>query len=143
MQIALDIVIMVLAVDLGSGLLHWLEDSYGQPHWPLTGKWITRPNMRHHRQPAAFTKNSWLRSAAVPLVIGAVIIAVAWLCGALTWQVALFVAIAVNANEIHKWSHMPKNKRGMLVSALQDIRLIQTPRHHGRHHSSPLIKWLC
>ncbi len=41
MQVFLDIILVILAVDFGSGLLHWLEDSYGHPHWPITGEWIT------------------------------------------------------------------------------------------------------
>ena len=93
LNILLDIFLVILAVDFASGLLHWLEDSYGHADWPVTGKWITAPNIRHHEAPAAFTENSWLRSAAVLLVIGAVIVAGAWLAGMLTWQVLLFVAI--------------------------------------------------
>ena len=135
MQIFLDIILVILAVDFGSGLLHWLEDSYGQPHWPITGKWITAPNILHHQAPNAFTKNSWLRSAAVLLVIGAVIIGIAWLVGMLTWQFLLFVAIGINANEIHKWNHLPRKRRGKLVVALQDARLLQSAKHHGKHHA--------
>ncbi len=134
MQVFLDIILVILAVDFGSGLLHWLEDSYGQPHWPITGKWITAPNILHHHAPNAFTKNSWLHSAAVLLVIGAVITGVAWLVGMLTWQFLLFVAIGVNANEIHKWNHLPRKRRGKLVVALQDARLLQSAKHHGKHH---------
>ena len=38
MQIILDILVVILAVDFGPGLLHWLEDSYGRPDWPVTGR---------------------------------------------------------------------------------------------------------
>ena len=134
MQVFLDIILVILAVDFGSGLLHWLEDSYGQPHWPITGKWITAPNILHHQAPSAFTENSWLRSAAVLLVIGAVITGVAWSIGMLTWQFLLFVAIGANANEIHKWNHLPRKKRGKMVLALQNARLLQSAKHHGKHH---------
>ncbi len=134
MQVFSDIILVILIVDFGSGLAHWLEDSYGQPHWPITGKWITAPNILHHQAPSAFTENSWLHSAVVLLVIGAVIIAGAWLTGMLTWQLLLFVAIGANANEIHKWNHLPRKKRGMLVVVLQDACLLQTAKHHGKHH---------
>jgi hypothetical protein len=40
MQVFSDIILVILIVDFGSGLAHWLEDSYGQPHWPITGEWI-------------------------------------------------------------------------------------------------------
>ena len=134
MQVFLDIILVILAVDFGSGLLHWLEDSYGYPHWPITGEWITAPNILHHQAPSAFTENSWLRSAAVLLVIGGVIVFGAWLIGMLTWQLLVFVAIGANANEIHKWNHLPRMRRGRLVVALQDARVLQTAKHHGKHH---------
>ena len=54
----------------------------------------------------------------------------------LTWQLLLFVAIGVNANEIHKWNHLPKSKRNKLVVVLQNLRLLQTPAHHKKHHVS-------
>ncbi len=40
MQVFSDIILVILVVALGSGLLLWLEDSYGYPHWPITGEWI-------------------------------------------------------------------------------------------------------
>ena len=143
MQIVLNIILVILAVDFGSGLLHWFEDSYGHPDWPITGKWITRPNILHHKNPNAFTANSWLHSAKVLLVIGAAIIAVSWAFGALSWQLLLFVAIGANANEIHKWNHLPKGKRGFLVVLLQDARLLQSAKHHGRHHAGSKDSHYC
>ena len=136
MQVFLDIILVILAVDFASGSLHWLEDSYGNPEWPITGALITAPNVLHHHRPSAFTKHSWLKSAEVLIFLGAVIISAAWVGGVLTWQVLLFVAIGINANEIHKWNHLPENKRGKLVVALQVLRLLQTPKQHGRHHAA-------
>jgi plasmanylethanolamine desaturase len=135
MSIILDIILVLLAVDFGSGLLHWLEDSYGRPDWPISGKWITRPNMLHHRHPRAFTMNNWLHSATVLLVFGVIILTVVWGTGALTWQVLLFVAIGVNANEFHKWNHLPRRRRPMLFRLLQDAGVLQSARHHGAHHT--------
>lgn len=136
MSIIFDIILVLLAVDLGSGLLHWLEDSYGRPSWPITGKWITRPNMLHHSNPRAFTTNSWLHSATVLVIIGVALLAVAWVIGALTWQVLLFLAIGVNANEFHKWNHLPKSRRPILFRLLQDVGVLQSAQHHGEHHTS-------
>ena len=143
MQIILDILVVILAVDFGSGLLHWLEDSYGRPDWPVTGRWVTKPNILHHKSPNAFTGNSWLRSAAVLLVLGAAVIGTAWLIGMLTWQLLLFVAIGVNANEIHKWNHQPRKNRGVLVSMLQDAGLLQSAKHHRRHHAGSKDSHYC
>ena len=143
MYIVLEIFIVVLVVDFVSGVLHWFEDSFGNPEWPITGALITAPNILHHHRPTAFTRNSWLKSAQVLIFLGAVIIAVAWICGVLNWQVLMFVAIGVNANEIHKWNHLPKSKRSKLVVALQKLRLLQTPQHHGRHHAGAKDTYYC
>jgi len=136
MEFIFDILLVLLAVDFGSGLLHWLEDSYGRPNWPVTGRWITRPNMLHHKNPRAFTQNHWLHSAKVLLVLGAALVVAAWAIGALTWQLLLFVAIGVNANEVHKWNHLPKGRRPKLFRLFQAVAVLQTARHHGGHHSN-------
>ena len=63
------------------------------------------------------------------------VIAAAWSMHWLTWQVWLFVLIAINANQIHKWAHCNPRENGLLVTFLQKIHLLQTQRHHARHHS--------
>ena len=131
----MNVLLLILAVDFFSGVLHWLEDSYGQPDWPITGKWITQPNMLHHKSPAAFTKNTWLESAGVLLILGGAVVGCAWLTGLLTWQLLLFVAIGVNANEIHKWTHVGRRHKSTLVTALQSAGILQTGKHHGGHHA--------
>ena len=143
MQIFLDIILVILAADFGSGLFHWIEDSYGHPDWPLTGKWITEPDILHHHSPSVFTKHSWLRSASVLLVIGAVVLAVAWSVDLLTWHVLLFVAIGVNANEFHKWNHLPRKNRVKLVVALQEAGLLQSAKDHGKHHVGSMDTHYC
>ncbi|MDX2312918.1 MAG: fatty acid desaturase CarF family protein [Gammaproteobacteria bacterium] len=135
MKFVLDTVLVVLMVDFVSGVLHWLEDGYGKRDWPITGALITAPNILHHHRPAAFIKHSWLKSADVLICLGAVIMIIAWAGGMLTWQVLLFVAIGVNANEVHKWNHLPKSKRSEFVVVLQKLRLLQTSEHHAKHHA--------
>jgi hypothetical protein len=134
LDITLDIILVVLLVDLASGFVHWLEDSYGRAEWPVTGALITRPNILHHKSPTAFTHNSWLRSADVLLVMGGVIIAGAWMLDMLSWQLLLFVAIGANANEVHKWAHIPAARRYPIVRYLQRFGVLQTPHHHAQHH---------
>ena len=52
----------------------------------------------------------------------------------LTWQLILFVAIGVNGNEIHKWSHLPRKNRSAVVLMLQDAGFLQSAKHHRGHH---------
>jgi ubiquitin-conjugating enzyme E2 variant len=135
--LALKIVAMIALVDFLSGLLHWLEDAYGQEDWPITGNLITKPNMLHHQNPRYFTRYSWLYSARVLLVIGAVVLVVAYLLGGLNWMTLLVVLIGINANEVHKWAHRSKAENGRLITWLQKIGLLQSPAHHGLHHTDP------
>lgn len=134
MQVAIEVIMIILLVDFVSGVLHWLEDTYGKPGWPLSGKWVTIPNIIHHHDPTCFTKHSWFKSAEVLLVFGTMIILFAWYLNVLTWHVLLFVAIGINANEIHKWNHVPRRNRNKIIVLLQTLKLVQTPAHHGKHH---------
>ena len=47
-----------LVVDWISGVVHWLEDSYGHPSAPFVGRRITKPNLRHHFRPRAVAQSS-------------------------------------------------------------------------------------
>ena len=134
MSIFLDVVVVLLVADFVSGVLHWLEDSYGRPEWPVIGRLVTVPNIIHHHRPTYFTKHSWFHSAEVLIVIGIIIIVSAWSLDLLTWQVLLFVGIGVNANEVHKWNHLPRTNRPELIVGLQAARILQTAEHHARHH---------
>jgi ubiquitin-conjugating enzyme E2 variant len=49
--------------------------------------------------------------------------------------VLLFALLVTNANQIHKWTHMNRSEVPSLVRALQQLLVLQTPRHHARHHS--------
>ena len=142
-MVVIEIIRTVLAADFVSGFLHWLEDAYGNERWPMTGKWITRPNILHHHKPRYFTKHSWFYSSWLLLCFGALVLGVAAVCGFLTWHIWLFVALGSNANEIHKWAHRSAAENGPLITWLQHVRLVQTPRHHAAHHTDPKNSHYC
>ncbi len=143
MDILLQIVATVLLADFVSGLLHWLEDAYGREEWPITGRLVTKPNILHHKDPRYFTHHSWLQSSWDLMCLGIIVLAVACLCGVLTWQVWLFVVLGSNANQIHKWAHRTPAENGPFINFLQRIRLLQTPRHHAQHHTNPKESHYC
>ncbi len=132
--IALQFLLAVIAADFVSGFMHWIEDSYFSEKTPLIGKWIIAPNMLHHRDPRAFVKNSWLRSADVPLIIAGLVLLGAWGLGLFHWTLVVFVLFAVNAAEFHKWAHRSRTENGRLIVFLQQAGLVQTPAHHAGHH---------
>jgi len=143
MKIILEFVATVLIADFVSGLIHWLEDAYGREDWPIIGRLVTRPNILHHHDPRYFTGHTWLHSSWDLMCLAAVVVAGAWVMGLLTWQVWCFAVLGANANQIHKWAHRSASENGPLIHLLQTLRLIQTPRHHAKHHADPKNSHYC
>ncbi|NRA36685.1 MAG: hypothetical protein HRU15_00965 [Planctomycetes bacterium] len=125
---------IVFISDLLVGFVHWLEDRYGQESWPIVGKTVIAPNLLHHDKPRAFLKNSWWASADYQCMAAAACFVISVLCGFFTWELALFLILAINGNEVHKWSHRSKKENGSIITALQRWHVIQSRAHHGRHH---------
>ncbi len=125
---------IILLADFFSGVLHWAEDTFGDENTPLVGKSVIAPNELHHHKPMAFLEKSWFESADILLAIGILVLAGAAVFGALSWQLILFVALGVNANQIHKWAHYRRGDVPTVIKWLQKARLIQTRDHHLYHH---------
>ena len=134
---------IVMLADFVAGLFHWLEDAYFDEDTPVIGPQFIKPNIVHHHYPRFFTRLSWWQSSADLLLAGLVLLTAAWWCGFLSWQLALFAVVSVNANQIHKWSHRTRTENGRVISFFQDIRVLQTPRHHALHHTDPKNTFYC
>lgn len=133
-NVAGSVVGTVLLADLVSGAVHWVEDAYIRKDTPLLGKLVANANIEHHERPRAFVARTWLSSSWDLLLLSILLVGVAWATGHLTWQVWLFAALSANANQIHKWSHQAPHENGRLVTFLQKIKILQTQRHHAKHH---------
>jgi hypothetical protein len=133
----------VLAADFVAGTIHWLEDAYVREDTPIIGKWIARPNIVHHHYPRYMTRHSWWQTSFDLLVVSAGLVIVAWFLGLLTWEVWVFAILSANANEFHKWEHRTRKENGRVISFLQDIRILQTAKHHARHHTDPKNSHYC
>jgi plasmanylethanolamine desaturase len=141
--ILVKIMATVLAADFVAGLIHWLEDAYVREDTPLIGKRIARPNIVHHHYPRYMVRHSWWQTSWDLMLVSAALVMVAWFAGLLTWEVWLFAILSANANELHKWEHRTRKENGWLISFLQDIRLLQTAKHHARHHTDPKESHYC
>jgi hypothetical protein len=132
----IEIIGCFLFADFCSGFFHWLEDSYGGPDWPIVGLYVTRPNIIHHYDPRHFVKgNSWFGRMRALAILAFFLISMAVVFNFLTWQFCLCVGIGINANEVHKWSHCSAPENGNLITWLQHLGILQSSKHHARHHS--------
>lgn len=137
-----QIILCVLAADLLSGLIHWWEDQYGNPKWPLLGKHVIEPNILHHQQPTFFVHMSDIFSRNWQVVLPLAAIAGGlWLAGWLSWQLALVCVIAASANETHAWAHV--RPQCWLPRLLVDTHLTLSPQQHARHHRPPYDRYYC
>ena len=133
----------VFAAEFAAGFVHWFEDAYVRDHTPFIGRFVGRPNTIHHHFPRHMTRNTWWQSSWDLVLASAMIVVVALCLHLLTWHVWLFAILAANANEFHKWEHRSRKENGRLISFLQDIRILQTSRHHALHHTDPKNSHYC
>ena len=128
-----------LAADFITGFVHWWEDRYAKPGWPILGPLVAEPNELHHADQTAFLRGSyWFRNSTS--LIPSAGFALTFIALGQWWWL-LVTAFASQANEIHCWAH--SGNHGRLVKALQETGIIQNPRHHSRHHTRPFDSHFC
>lgn len=132
-MLLVEILAVVLAADFISGVVHWWEDRYARlDDGPL--QQIAIDNLRHHARPREFLAKGYWASSWDLWLLGGAAAGAAALLGVLSWHVVLFAVLVANANQVHKWAHRTREENGALVGTLQRLHLLQTARHHGRHH---------
>jgi ubiquitin-conjugating enzyme E2 variant len=143
LAILLKVIATTLAADFVAGFVHWLEDAYVREDTLIIGKYVARPNIVHHHYPRYMTRHSWWQTSFDLLLVSTALVIGAWFLGLLSWEVWLFAILSANANEFHKWEHRTRKENGPIISFLQDIRLLQTAKHHARHHTDPKNSHYC
>lgn len=138
-----QVVFVILIADFVSGFVHWAEDAYARRDTPIIGRWIGEANIEHHAKPRAFVTRSWWRSSWDLVLTGLIIVSTAWWLKLLTWHVWLFAFVAANANQVHKWAHRAPHENGRIITWLQKLKLIQTQRHHAKHHAAKKNSHYC
>jgi plasmanylethanolamine desaturase len=127
----------VVLADLVSGVVHWAEDAYVRfkPNRRLALlNQIAHDNQLHHRRPREFLARSWWASSWDLVLAAGLFLAVTWGLGTLNFSVLVFALLVMNANQLHKWTHRNPRENPVVVTWLQRLRILQTPRHHGLHH---------
>jgi ubiquitin-conjugating enzyme E2 variant len=142
MQLCTGIILAVLLADFITGVIHWWEDTYGDPDWKIIGRWVIEPNIIHHQDPLFVTRGSfWSRNYQTMIPAFAITLSSWWSEG--PWWLTLATFIAGFGAEIHVWSHRPRRDNYWAVNLLHDMCLIQTPRYHSMHHHSPFSTHFC
>ena len=140
------LVVAVLLADFFSGLVHWAEDAYArvkpQRKLMLINQ-IALDNDLHHRRPRDFLARSWWQSSWDLAFVGALVLTSSWALGCLNAAVLVFAVLVANANQMHKWTHQNPRENPWWVTRLQRAYVLQTPRHHGRHHQGEKNSHYC
>ena len=145
LKISIFVIEALVFADLLSGIVHWLEDSYGNPKTMFLGigKHIVIPNLVHHIRPREMTGGKWYERVWTSAVFLFLILLVLVALGLANKLVYLTFAIAVWGNEIHCWNHRTPKANGKIITFLQRCYIIQSPKQHAKHHFSPYASNYC
>ena len=142
-QVTFKIIISFFAADLLTGIVHWWEDTYGNPNWKLLGESVIIPNLQHHKMPRAFIKGTYWSRINTSLGLGVILIVLCWVCSILNFYTVFAILLAAHGNEFHRFAHQTIKENGKVITALQRLGILQSRRHHGLHHQSPYVHNYC
>ncbi len=135
--VLLQVFLLWLSADFITGMVHWWQDAYGNPTWPIIGTFIIQPNLRHHHCPREMLKLSYWQRINTSIITAAAIIGMCLWREWCPWQLIVGICFASQGNEIHAMGHRSDRENGKVVQFLQKIGLIQRRRTHGWHHKAP------
>jgi ubiquitin-conjugating enzyme E2 variant len=127
-----------LMADFLTGVVHWIEDRYGNPDWPVLGKYVIQPNIRHHKDQRAFLEGSYLKRNWTTM-LPTLSLAVLFYALGQPW-LSLVAVFSSQANEVHGWAHQKCNR---VIRALQLLGVFSSPEDHATHHNKPFSTDFC
>jgi hypothetical protein len=134
-------VVMLLAADVLSGIVHWGFDRFGSESTPLVGPNLVRTFREHHTDPLGITRHSFVEANGGPAFGSSVVFAVG-LCAPPALAAALFWlgTFGLATNLVHAWAHGPAPRP---VRWLQRAGVLLSPEHHAAHHDAPYDRAYC
>jgi hypothetical protein len=131
-----------LLADLLSGIFHWWQDQFGKESWPVIGPWLIAPNRLHHTEPLTFLQNNFTQRTRATIMAAGLFGAIWWyLAGPSVLLFTTVVGLSITT-EVHYLAHAPRFA-GPVLSVLQEIGLIQSPKGHALHHRPPQNRNYC
>lgn len=140
----MKILLCIVIADFLTGLLHWVEDTYGVPSWgPPLDKFVVLPNIEHHRNPSAIGRMSSFVSrnyVSVTLFLAAFFFLYLAGAGYYTFLIGLLASFG---NEVHTWNHRKASENNAVIRFLQDAGIVQSRQQHNLHHKPPYSSYYC
>lgn len=140
-MIFLKIIAIILLADLLTGFFHFLLDQYGRPDAKFFKNAI-EINLAHHERPRQMVDRSYwhLTKDSYYIGLGLFLFSLIW---GFNWEVALLLLVGAQANIVHKWAHMKRSEKNVVIHLLQKVKILQHKRHHGHHHRKPFDSYFC
>jgi len=132
------------SADLGSGVLHWSVDNYGNGRTPVMGN-IIAAFQGHHSAPWTITQRQFCNNVyklCTPFGLAPILLTLATQSYTshplFTIYGAMFCSWEILSQEFHKWSHMPpKDCPWWVNSILQKSGVSIARKPHALHHIAP------
>jgi len=131
-----------IMADLGSGILHFSVDNYGNGRTPIMGGIIAAFQGHHTAQwtitEREFCNNVW--KLCIPFGIPTVAL-ISLLAGPslpmVSFFFTVFCSMEILSQEFHKWSHMMQSDLNPIATSLQKAGLTIGRIPHAQHHVAP------
>ncbi len=138
----LKIIVLILIADLITGFVHFLLDQYGSPETRFF-KNAVKINLAHHDNPRLMIDRSYWELTKDSWKLAAILLTTSFLIFGFHWEILFVLVIGANTNIFHKWSHMKKSEKPLVIYYLQKIKFLQHNKHHRHHHKKPFDTYFC
>ena len=132
----------LLLADFITGVMHWAEDTWLAPgKSKLLDRYIVNDNIDHHRHPGKIRAGAYWQTNRVCIALAAGASAILLLFHVRIWEPYLVLVLLSQSNQIHMWAHTSQPPRW--VAMLQRTGILQSTRHHAKHHKNPYSSRFC
>jgi Lipid desaturase domain len=132
----------LLIADFITGVMHWVEDTWLAPgKSKMLDRYIVVDNIDHHRHPGKIRAGAYWQTNRVCIALAAGAAASLLLFHVTVWEPYVVLALLSQSNQIHMWAHTSQPPQW--VASLQRFGLLQSTRHHAKHHKNPYASRFC
>ncbi|KAL0382705.1 UNVERIFIED_CONTAM: Fatty acid desaturase 4, chloroplastic [Sesamum calycinum] len=134
-----------LLADLTSGIYHWAIDNYGSAETPIFGSQIEwfRAHHQYHSEITKFEIAGVVNTVARVTTVAILPITQLSNDPIFLWFVGAFAFFGLFSLKFHAWSHIPRRKLPLVVSALQDAGVLLRWSWHKAHHRQSFNSGYC